>query len=291
MSTVFASMGRRPRPGAPLKGANSFTEGQAKDRALAAGFTSVSGPLDKDGAGIWRGNAMKDGQDRQGRGRLQGQCRHRNKRFTETSSHGNQSRASTTPMARLAPSWPTSRRAGIASSDINLIANKYICDETPRHRGAKSATRPSAGVGAALGGTAGLLAGLGVASPFRAGSGGRGGSPGGNCARRRGGCGHRRRDRRAGRAPASRKEDRPGLLLNRAPRRYPGQRPRAPTRMPGFCPQIMTVTARIDPRSRARARLLPRRVGTVRSRGCALPADAGARSTGCAAVRTEKRRL
>ena len=51
--------------------------------------------------------------------------------------------------------------SGIKSSDINLIANKYICDETARIE-EPSAAGPSAGVGAALGGTAGLLAGLGI---------------------------------------------------------------------------------------------------------------------------------
>jgi hypothetical protein len=45
--------------GAPLKGANSFTEIQAKDRILAAGFSNVSG-LKKDTDGIWRG-AASDG--------------------------------------------------------------------------------------------------------------------------------------------------------------------------------------------------------------------------------------
>ena len=58
-SDVF--MAKAPEPGAPLKGANSFTEGQAKDRAVAAGLTSVS-TLNKDGDGIWRGSAMKDGK-------------------------------------------------------------------------------------------------------------------------------------------------------------------------------------------------------------------------------------
>ena len=58
-SDVF--MAKAPEPGAPLKGANSFTEVQAKDRAMAAGFTSVSS-LVKDGDGIWRGSAMKDGK-------------------------------------------------------------------------------------------------------------------------------------------------------------------------------------------------------------------------------------
>ena len=50
-----------PRKSAPLKGANSFTEGQAKDRALAAGFTSVSS-MKKDDNGIWRGTATQDGK-------------------------------------------------------------------------------------------------------------------------------------------------------------------------------------------------------------------------------------
>ena len=52
---------RKAEAGAPLKGANSFTEGQAKDRAMAHGFSSVS-DLKKDGDGIWRGNAMQDGK-------------------------------------------------------------------------------------------------------------------------------------------------------------------------------------------------------------------------------------
>ena len=47
--------------GAPFKGANSFTENQAKDRIIAAGFGTVSA-LAKDDDGIWRGTAMKDGK-------------------------------------------------------------------------------------------------------------------------------------------------------------------------------------------------------------------------------------
>ena len=47
--------------GAPLEGANSFTESQAKDRLVAAGLSSVSA-LTKDDKGIWRGTAMKDGK-------------------------------------------------------------------------------------------------------------------------------------------------------------------------------------------------------------------------------------
>jgi hypothetical protein len=51
--------------------------------------------------------------------------------------------------------------SGVAASNINLIANKYVCDESARIQ-EPSAAGPGAGVGAALGGTAGLLAGLGI---------------------------------------------------------------------------------------------------------------------------------
>ena len=47
--------------GAPLKGANSFTEGQARDRALANGFGNVS-DMKKDDDGIWRGHATQNGK-------------------------------------------------------------------------------------------------------------------------------------------------------------------------------------------------------------------------------------
>jgi hypothetical protein len=50
-----------PEVGAPLAGANSFTETQAKDRVLRAGFGDVSA-LAKDDKGIWRGTAMQDGK-------------------------------------------------------------------------------------------------------------------------------------------------------------------------------------------------------------------------------------
>lgn len=46
--------------GAPLEGANSFTEDQAKDRAISRGFSDI-GELTKDDKGVWRGTAMHDG--------------------------------------------------------------------------------------------------------------------------------------------------------------------------------------------------------------------------------------
>ena len=46
---------------APVPGANSFTEGQAKSRIERAGYTDVSG-LRKDDNGVWVGSAKKGGQ-------------------------------------------------------------------------------------------------------------------------------------------------------------------------------------------------------------------------------------
>lgn len=47
-------------PTAPVEGANSFTEEQAKSRIADAGYTDVS-DLKLDDKGFWRGTAMKDG--------------------------------------------------------------------------------------------------------------------------------------------------------------------------------------------------------------------------------------
>jgi len=48
-------------PTAPVEGANSFTENQAKDRIEKAGFTGVK-DLKKDDKGIWMASGMKDGK-------------------------------------------------------------------------------------------------------------------------------------------------------------------------------------------------------------------------------------
>lgn len=48
-------------PGAPVAGKNSFTEGQAKSRIEAKGYTKVTN-LKKDDSGVWRGKATKDGK-------------------------------------------------------------------------------------------------------------------------------------------------------------------------------------------------------------------------------------
>ena len=51
----------QPSPGAPVAGANSFTEAQAKSRLETNGFSNVSG-LQKDTNGVWRGKASKGGK-------------------------------------------------------------------------------------------------------------------------------------------------------------------------------------------------------------------------------------
>jgi hypothetical protein len=45
---------------APVAGANSFTEGQAKSRIEGAGYSNVT-DLKKDDNGVWRGKAQKAG--------------------------------------------------------------------------------------------------------------------------------------------------------------------------------------------------------------------------------------
>ena len=45
----------------PVKGANSFTQSEAKSKITAQGYSHV-GTLRKDANGVWRGSATKDGQ-------------------------------------------------------------------------------------------------------------------------------------------------------------------------------------------------------------------------------------
>jgi putative membrane protein len=67
-TTAPASGGTTPavtsgetNPAAPVPGANSFTEAQAKTAIEKAGYADVSA-LTKDDKGIWRGTATKDGK-------------------------------------------------------------------------------------------------------------------------------------------------------------------------------------------------------------------------------------
>jgi len=51
----------KKNPNAPVEGANSFTEGQARARIEKDGYTNVTG-LTKDDKGVWRGKAMRGGK-------------------------------------------------------------------------------------------------------------------------------------------------------------------------------------------------------------------------------------
>lgn len=53
-----------PTTATPAAGANSFTEGQARSRIEAAGYTDVK-DLRKDDQGVWRGTAMRNGSSAQ----------------------------------------------------------------------------------------------------------------------------------------------------------------------------------------------------------------------------------
>ena len=60
-SNTMPSGRSAPDAGAPLPGANSFTESQAKVRIEQLGYSNVTG-LAKDSEGVWRGTATKDGR-------------------------------------------------------------------------------------------------------------------------------------------------------------------------------------------------------------------------------------
>jgi len=48
-------------PTAPVEGANSFTEDQAKERIVGGGYADVT-ELKLDDKGVWQGKATKDGK-------------------------------------------------------------------------------------------------------------------------------------------------------------------------------------------------------------------------------------
>jgi hypothetical protein len=60
-SAVNSSNSSNRQVNAPVKGSNSFTQGEAKSRLEKLGFSDVTN-LQKDADGVWRGRAMKDGK-------------------------------------------------------------------------------------------------------------------------------------------------------------------------------------------------------------------------------------
>lgn len=60
-SNAAVSTSSAANPHAPVPGANSFTEGEARSRIQDKGFGQVTN-LKLDGQGVWRGTASKDGK-------------------------------------------------------------------------------------------------------------------------------------------------------------------------------------------------------------------------------------
>jgi periplasmic protein CpxP/Spy len=60
-TTQSTAPNRSDKDTPPLKGANSFTEGEAKSRAESHGFADIK-DLKKDNDGIWRGHATQGGK-------------------------------------------------------------------------------------------------------------------------------------------------------------------------------------------------------------------------------------
>ena len=60
-NTPAVSTPNTTNPNAPVEGANSFTEGQARSRIESMGYTNITG-LTKDDKGVWRGRATMKGK-------------------------------------------------------------------------------------------------------------------------------------------------------------------------------------------------------------------------------------
>ena len=60
-SAINSSNSSNRQVNAPVAGANSFTEGEARSRIEKMGFANVT-DLKKDDKGVWRGRAVRNGQ-------------------------------------------------------------------------------------------------------------------------------------------------------------------------------------------------------------------------------------
>jgi hypothetical protein len=150
---------------APVAGRNSFTEGQAKSKIEEAGYSNVT-ELKKDDNGVWRGKASKGGSATSISVDFQGNVNAANGRIKDD-GYNFHVFSTTTPTRRewwddwrppvcrirTSASWPTTP---IAGSMARTIATGMALTIAPK------APAKGAGIGAGVGGTADLLAGLGL---------------------------------------------------------------------------------------------------------------------------------
>ena len=152
---------RKAEEGAPLKGANSFTEGQAKDRAIGHGGWTPSSASRRTMTGSGAAPARRPA---------------RPSKSPSTTRATSSPRRSSNPLeghdmttvCRVYDSYAQARaavdaveRAGVPAADVSIVANKYVSAEHADVDEVSGATK-GAGIGGALGGGAGLLAGLGL---------------------------------------------------------------------------------------------------------------------------------
>ena len=146
------------------KGANSFTEGQAKSRIASAGFSDVS-ELKKDDQGVWRGTATRGRQAAAGRLRLQGQHRSSVTGAITPPLHRILDMATRTATAlyhnytSAADAVGKLEAAGIPHDNISIVSND--ADNNGKYND-HPGTGAGATFGTVVGGGAGLLAGLGL---------------------------------------------------------------------------------------------------------------------------------
>jgi hypothetical protein len=173
-NTPAVSSPNTKNPNAPVEGANSFTEGQARSRIEARGYTDVSG-LKQDAKGVWRGRAKRNGKQVNVSLDFQGNVTPWIKNIIEEHKM-------TVTISRLYNSHAEARAvvqalesAGVKHGDISILASNadgwYPKDgktnlipdrDLDGKDDRKEAAGVGAGIGAAAGGTAGLLAGLGL---------------------------------------------------------------------------------------------------------------------------------
>src|SRR5208283_4459015 len=160
----------------PARGANSFTQGEARSRLQARGYQNASN-LHEDANGVWRGQATHEGQQvsvwldykgnvgQGGPGQVTGQQANQ---YLLTQQRQQEPNMATRTIARLYATYNDAaavvddlQSSGIPQTDISIVRQGAHTVDTTTATG-ESGAGVGATVGTLLGGGAGLLAGLGT---------------------------------------------------------------------------------------------------------------------------------